>query len=256
MLLYKKVMRRNKMKNRYNDFAREEIGMIRKCYGNNSVEENRRRAHRILKQKREAREKIIKEIMEKANVPRWKAELYYNYSSDTRKFLYFRDGRLKSNFKNEIKRCFNEDFEDECITTIDWKELYEILGSVPYFKDILAAITKILGHIASLAKKNAILPYIFEEEMIWSIEHNIPDFSVLEDLEEEIPIIEEAIKRYLLTELPEGSVISLDFFEKLYSRFVRRIEYRVTPEGADSEDVYAYTKRLCVKTEFSYSNKK
>lgn len=241
-------------------FAREEMDMIEKeykevAYGEHSLEMSRYFARRKYEQEREALENEIKGIMEKSNVPRWKAELYYYYSSDTTKFLYFREERQKRNLKNKIKRYFNEDLEAENITTIDWKELYEILGSLPYFRDILKVITKILYHIEFLYEKKEILPYIFDEEIVWSVARLTPNFSIQEDLGEDMPIIEEAIKRYLLTELPEGSVFSLNFFEKLNSTLKRVVD----ASGGFTHDFveeYEHRKILCVKTEFSYFNKK
>lgn len=247
-----------KTRQMYNSFAREERKMIREEYyrdGDSPLEVIRQYAYRAFKQEQEAREQRIKEIMEKANVPRWKAELYYCYSSKTNDFLYSREKRKKNNFKNEIKRYFNGDFEDECINTIDWIELYEILGPVPYFGHILDLITKILGNIAFFAKNNEMLPYIFEEQIFYSAPSAIPDFSLLNDLIKELQIMEEAMKRYILTELPQGSKISLGFFEELDAKFIRT----ENASGGFTHlfvDVYEYRKVLCVKTEFSYSNKK
>lgn len=228
---------------------------------------------RYYKRKRVEIWKKISKIAQENSVPTWMARLYFYYEKETRNFLFFRNIRVQENFKNEIKEYLGGNTENETTTMLDWKELYEILGEEATNKlsivDMLETMQAILEKIECLSKKGEPIPYEFEGGVLsrcYILEkirclskkgEPIPyEFEGLRQCyipEENFPIIEDSIKRYLLTELPKGSEIFLELFK---GRERGPLEVQYIGEGYTRQFNYQcnYEVNLYLKVKFSYLN--
>ncbi len=147
---------------------------------------------RHCKQRQKENLKKISKLAQEYNVPTWKMQLYYNYSVATDRFLHFREKRRKKNSN---------------IATMDWKELYEILGEET--TDIsLEIILEIITYI--LSKIDASVPCELEKIFV--------GYGYIERF---LPKIVTIIKRYLKTEFPNDSTINVKLFTKHDVEIVR-----------------------------------
>ncbi len=201
---------------------------------------------RYYKRKKAKIWKRIQKIAQEENVPTWKARLYFYYKKETADFLYFREVRRLKNFKSEVGHYLDENSENNSIDTIDWRELYEILGeeatsklSITY---MLKIIEVILRKIKCLATVNEVIPYEFEEEVLSECYMKEETFSVIQD----------SIKRYLLTELPIGSEICLELFKKI-ERGPQEVIYIGGGCTHQYANEYNQEVNLYIKVKFSYS---
>lgn len=202
---------------------------------------------RYYKRKKAEIWKKINKIAQENKVPTWMARLYFYYEKETGDFLYFRKMRLQENYKNVIKENLGANSEMENTAIIDWKELYEIIGKDATDKFpinyILETIASILVIIELLASNKKATPYEFERKVL----------SQCCMSEENFKVVEESIKRYLLTELPEGSKIDLELFTKVEQGPQERIyigggcTHQFDYQSNDEMNIY-------IKVKFSYSN--
>lgn len=202
---------------------------------------------RYYKRKKAEIWKKINKIAQENKVPTWMARLYFYYGKETRNFLYFRNMRLQENYKNVIKENLGGNSEIENIDVIDWKKLYEIIGKdatdkfpIDYILETIASIL-VLIELSTLNKK--VIPYEFEREVLSQC--YVP--------EKNFKVVEESLKRYLLTELPEGSEIDLELFTKVERGPQKRIYI-----GGGCTHQFDYQSNdeinLYIKVKFSYSN--
>lgn len=244
------------LRRQYNDFERKEMEMIHREYGKRNLEVISYKYRKRLKEYI----KNIKEIAEKNDVPYWKAEAYYRFRTSTDNFLYFREERNKSNFKNEIKKHFEGySKKEETIIPLNWKELYEILGeeavaarnkfavSLVELSDILEVITNILSTIKDSVARKYPIPYRYEQIVIKNAGFREDDAHLSK--------LQERIKRYLFTELPKESEIDVRFYTEEREEYAGREYYQITQEASSLtyNEIYETKYDLYISIKYSYA---